>query len=90
MLWAVARSAGSIVFFDSDPGACAPGFMLSPASQVQNLKHKPETETYLTWDLSREWLIESRISRDTAVGKTCQDLAREPASEHGPESVQLA
>jgi len=34
MLWAVARFAGSIVFFDSDPGAGAPGFMLSPASRA--------------------------------------------------------
>ncbi len=35
MLWAVGRFAGSIVFFDSDPGACAPGFMLPPASRAQ-------------------------------------------------------
>jgi len=34
MLWAVGRFAGSMVFFDSDPGAGAPGFMLSLASRA--------------------------------------------------------
>ena len=34
MLWAVGRFAGLIVFFDSDPGAGAPGFMLPPASRA--------------------------------------------------------
>jgi len=38
MFWAVARSAGSIVFFDLDPGAGAPGFMLSPAPRAYNLR----------------------------------------------------
>jgi hypothetical protein len=31
---AVARFTGSIAFSNLDPGACAPGFMLSPASQA--------------------------------------------------------
>ena len=31
---AVARSAGSTAFFALDPGACAPGFMLSLASRA--------------------------------------------------------
>jgi hypothetical protein len=30
----VARSAGSIYFLPLEPGACAPGFMLSPAPQA--------------------------------------------------------
>ena len=34
---AVAHSAGSNTFTACDPGACAPGFMLSPASQVYSL-----------------------------------------------------
>jgi len=30
----VARSAGSLLIVGFDPGACAPGFMLSPAPQA--------------------------------------------------------
>ncbi|HYV83166.1 MAG TPA: hypothetical protein VE931_06620 [Pyrinomonadaceae bacterium] len=33
---AVARFAGSTWFFTFDPGARAPGFMLTPASQAKN------------------------------------------------------
>ena len=32
---AVARFTGSIAFLFSDPGACAPGFMLPSASQAR-------------------------------------------------------
>jgi hypothetical protein len=32
---AVARFTGSVAFLLLNPGACAPGFMLPPASQVQ-------------------------------------------------------
>jgi hypothetical protein len=35
---ATARFAGLIHFFDGIPGACAPGFMLTPASQVKTFK----------------------------------------------------
>jgi hypothetical protein len=35
---ALARSAGSWPFFCLDPGAHAPGFMLSPAAQVRVLQ----------------------------------------------------
>ena len=41
MLWAVGRFAGSIVFFDSYPGAGAPGFMLSPASRAAYSTNNP-------------------------------------------------
>jgi len=48
MLWAVARFAGLIVFFDSDPGAGAPGFMLPPASRAKpaNVANGPSIFTY--------------------------------------------
>jgi len=32
--WAAAHFMGSQIYFDSDPGACAPGFMLPPAAQA--------------------------------------------------------
>jgi len=35
MRLAVARFAGYDTFFLRDPGACAPGFMLAPASQAK-------------------------------------------------------
>ena len=34
----VARSAGSMLIVGFDPGACAPGFMLSPAPQVNAMR----------------------------------------------------
>ena len=33
-IWDRARKAGSHRIFRADPGACAPGFMLTPASQA--------------------------------------------------------
>jgi len=35
---AAAHFMGSAIQFDSDPGAYAPGFMLSPASQARQIK----------------------------------------------------
>ena len=45
---AVARFTGSHVFFIAfDPGACAPGFMLSPASQAKYKKYvRPKRAKY--------------------------------------------
>jgi hypothetical protein len=34
---AAARFTGSIASFNDSPGACAPGFMLPPASRAQSL-----------------------------------------------------
>ena len=48
-----------------------------------------ETKAHLAWYLSRERLIESRISRDTTVSQASLNLTRQPATEHGPESIQL-
>src|ERR1041385_5927613 len=73
--------------------------MLSPASQVRTqistsalrrLKYESETKAHLPWYLSRERLIESRISRNTTIRQSRQDLAGKPAIEHGPECVQLS
>ncbi|HJT29965.1 MAG TPA: hypothetical protein VJ784_21290, partial [Pyrinomonadaceae bacterium] len=41
---AAARFAGSITFFDDDPGACAPGFMLTPASQAKSFLLTPASQ----------------------------------------------
>jgi hypothetical protein len=35
----IARFAGSEIYFTRFPGACAPGFMLTPAPQADQISH---------------------------------------------------
>jgi len=58
-------------------------------TKALDLEYKSEAKAYLAWYLSREWLIESRISRDSSVSKSLQDLVRESSVEHCPEGIQL-
>ena len=55
--------------------------------KAYDLKHESETKAYLPWYLSCERLIESRIRRDTSISEPGQNLVRESAVEHGPESI---
>ncbi len=70
-------------------GAAQRKFQTLKTQIASNLKHESETKAHLAWYLSRERLIESRISGDTTVSQAGQDLTCQSSTEHGPESIQL-
>jgi hypothetical protein len=65
------------------------GWTFELTAKALDLKHESETKAYLAGDLSREWLVESCVSRDRSVCQSLQDLVREPSIEHCPEGIQL-
>jgi len=54
---AVARFTGSIAFLFSDPGACAPGFMLPPASQARSWESAFAARRLITWSLQVTFVV---------------------------------
>ena len=72
---AVARCAGSKLFGDAFPGACAPGFMLTPASQAKRKKEamkrsvKPTRKRSARRDLFAELSEGMDVLADARHGK---------------------
>ena len=64
---AVARYAGSTALIDRNPGACAPGFMLPPASRAR-FAQRSELKLESELDRARAADLIKRI--ESAIGAT--------------------